>query len=186
MSEETMPDASSLFQDSLPIHPDTLISDLNKLKIRIKHFSHPPLKTVEESKICRNGMLAKNEGGGHIKNLFLRDHKKNNFLVVLQEDRNVNLKDLSTLMQSGRLSFGSAERLLVNLGVRPGAVTPLSMITGARKGVKLAIDSELFEMKYIYMHPLVNDRTISMTPEELNIYLENLGVKLNQLTFTNE
>ena len=185
MLEEIVIDASSLFQDSLPIHPDALISDLNSLKLQFTQFSHPPLKTVDDSKAYRDGMLTKNEGGGHIKNLYLRDHKKNNFLAVIQEDRNVNLKELATLMQSGRLSFGSADRLLENLGVRPGAVTPLSMITGARKGVKIAIDSELFKMTYIYMHPLVNDRTISMTPEELNVYLEYLGVKIIKLAFKN-
>lgn len=127
-------------------------------------------------------MLTKNDGGGHIKNLYLRDHKKNNYLVVLQEDKNVDLKKLSLLMQSGRLSFGSADRLFENLGVRPGAVTPLAMITGVRKGVKFFIDSELFEVIKVYMHPLVNDFTISMTPSELEYYLEFLGVyptKLN-------
>jgi Ala-tRNA(Pro) deacylase len=90
------------------------------------------------------------------------------------------------LMHSGRLSFGSADRMLENLGVRPGAVTPLSMITGVHKGVTLAIDGDLFRMAKIYLHPLVNDRTISMTPEEMNKYLEYLGVKPIILNFANE
>ena len=30
-----------------------------------------------------------------------------------------------------------------NLGVRPGAVTPLSIINGAQMGVQLFVDSEL-------------------------------------------
>ena len=42
MSEEITPDASSLFQDSLPIHPDMLISDLTNLKIQFEQFNHPP------------------------------------------------------------------------------------------------------------------------------------------------
>ncbi len=186
MSEEITPDASSLFQDSLPIHPDMLISDLTTLKIQFEQFNHPPFKTVEDSKAHRDGMLTKHEGGGHIKNLYLRDHKKNNFLAVIQEDRTVDLKELADLMQSGRLSFGSADRLLENLGVRPGAVTPLSMITGVHKGVRLAIDSDLFQMAKIYMHPLVNDRTLSMVPEELNKYLEYLGVQPIKVTLANE
>mgnify|MGYP001998666344 CR=1 FL=1 len=186
MSEEITPDASSLFQDFLPVHPDVLTSDLRNLKIQFEQFEHPPLKTVEDSKAYRDGMLAKQEGGGHIKNLYLRDHKKNNFLAVIQEDRNVDLKELADLMQSGRLSFGSADRLLENLGVRPGAVTPLSMITGVYKGVKLAIDGDLFQMAKIYMHPLVNDRTISMVPGELNKYLEYLRVQPIKLNFANE
>ena len=186
MPEEITLDASSLFQDSLPIHPDVLTSNLRTLNIQFEQFYHPPLKTVGESKAHRDGMLTKREGGAHIKNLYLRDHKKNNFLAVIQEDREVKLKELAVLMHSGRLSFGSADRLLENLGVRPGAVTPLSMITGVHKGVKLAIDGDLFRMAKIYLHPLVNDRTISMTPEEMNKYLEYLGVKPIILNFANE
>ena len=186
MPEEITLDASSLFQDSLPIHPDVLTSDLRKLQIQFEQFNHPPLKTVEDSKSYRDGMLTKYEGGGHIKNLYLRDHKKNNFLAVIQEDREVDFKELAVLMHSGRLSFGSANGLFENLGVRPGAVTPLSMITGVHKGVKLAIDGDLFQMAKIYLHPLVNDRTISMSPEEMNKYLEYLGVQPIKLNFAKE
>ena len=79
MIEDFTPDASSLFQESLPIHPDTVISQLKSLKITIEQFKHPALKTVSDSKSHRHNMLTKNEGGGHIKNLYLRDHKKNNY-----------------------------------------------------------------------------------------------------------
>ncbi len=183
MSKEIIPDASSTFQETLPVHPDEVFSQLKSLKISIKSFNHPPLNTVSDSKLYRGKMLAKNEGGGHIKNLYLRDHKKKNYLVVIQEDRTVDLKQLAILMQAGRLSFGSADRLLENLGVRPGAVSPLSMVTGVHKGVKFFIDGELFETNTIYMHPLVNDFTISMMPSELNCYLEFLGVHSNKLNF---
>ena len=183
MIEEVIPDASSLFQESLPIHPDILISQLESLEITIEQFKHPALKTVSDSKLYRHNMLTKNEGGGHIKNLYLRDHKKNNYLVVAQEDKNIDLKELGILIKSGRLSFGSAVRLFENLGVRPGAVTPLSMVTGVHNGVKVFVDEELLEVKKIYMHPLVNDYTISITPGELDIYLDYLGVQLNKLSF---
>ncbi len=181
MFEEILPDASSQFQDSLPIHPDAVISQLKALQIPINSFNHPPLNTVAESKRYRNNMLTKKRGGGHIKNLYLRDHKKINYLVVLQEDQRVDLKKLALLMQSGRLSFGSADRLFEYLGVRPGAVTPLSMVTGVHKGVKFFMDADLFKATKIYMHPLINDRTISMSPTELNYYLEFLGVHLTKL-----
>ena len=101
----------------------------------------------------------------------------------MQEDRKVDLKHLAPSIQSGRLSFGSADRLLENLGVRPGAVTPLSMVTGVHKGVKFFMDSVLFEAEKIYMHPLVNDRTISMKPVELISYLDFLGVNPAKLNF---
>ena len=65
----------------------------------------------------------------------MRDKKKQNYLVVLQEDAELDLKYVAEKIGASRLSFGSADRLLENLGVRPGAVTPLSMITGVQNQV---------------------------------------------------
>ena len=79
--------------------------------------------------------LPSEEGGGHIKNLYLRDNKKRNYLIVAEQDRVIDLKALHQKL--GRLSFGSAFRLMENLGVRPGAVTPLSMINGVKSNVQI-------------------------------------------------
>ena len=169
-------DASSQFQDSLPIHPDALLAHIEALNLSYESFSHPPLRTVADSKEYRAGFLSKDEGGAHIKNLYLRDRKKQNFLAVIEEDKDVDLKALSDKLGAGRLSFGSADRLLEFCGVRPGAVTPLAMLFAHEKNVTLAIDDEILKAKLIYMHPLVNDRTIAMTPDDLRTFLSSFGV----------
>ena len=64
-----------------------------------------------------------------------------------------------------------------NLGVRPGAVTPLAMINGVETGVQLFIDSELKSCKQIYVHPLVNDRTLGITLEGLQAFFEKIKVE---------
>jgi Ala-tRNA(Pro) deacylase len=64
-----------------------------------------------------------------------------------------------------------------NLGVRPGAVTPLSMIKGAQMGVQLFIDSGLKRCKQIYVHPLVNDRTLCITVEGLQAFFDKIEVE---------
>ena len=43
-------DASSAFQDSLPIHPDTLLEKINSLGLSFESYVHPPLRTVADSK----------------------------------------------------------------------------------------------------------------------------------------
>jgi len=169
-------DASSTYQDSLPIHPDSLIARLTALNLPFESHTHPPLRTVADSKEHRAGFLTKEDGGAHIKNLYLRDRKKNNFLAVIEEDKDVDLKKLSDQLGAGRLSFGSADRLLEFCGVRPGAVTPLAMLYGHEKQVTLALDKDILEAKLIYMHPLVNDRTIAMSPQDLMTFLASLGV----------
>lgn len=168
-------DASSTHQGSLPVTSDALLARLRDEGFTFSYHEHPPLKTVAESKLARGDMLPEERGGGHIKNLYLRDKKKRNFLAVMQEDAVVDLDELAQRIGAGRLSFGSAERLMQHLGVRPGAVTPLAMVTGAAKGVSLVLDKRLKSCAEIYMHPLVNDRTVGMAPNDLTRFLDRLG-----------
>ena len=169
-------DASSKYQDSLPISSDAIMERLDNWGIVYTRVDHVPLRTVEESKKVQGQFLSSEQGGGHIKNLYLRDNKKRNVLLVAEQDRQIDLKTLNTKLGTGRLSFGSAERLMENLGVRPGAVTPLAMINGAGTGVQLFIDSGLKSCKQIYVHPLVNDRTLGITLEGLQAFFEKIKV----------
>ena len=169
-------DASSTYQDSLPIHPDTLTAKIESLGISVTSYCHPPLRTVADSKQFRDELLTSEAGGGHIKNLYLRDKKKRNYLAVIQEDKEVDLKALAEMLGAMRLSFGSEDRLLENLGVRPGAVSPLTMMHGARHDVIMGIDSDLLHSKQIYMHPLVNDRTLGMSGCDLMVFLQAFSI----------
>ena len=174
---ETIVDASSKYQDSLPISSDAILSLLDDWKISYTRTDHEPLRTVEDSKKVQNQFLSSENGGGHIKNLYLRDNKKQNILLVTEQDRQIDLKNIHLKLGVGRISFGSPERLMENLGVRPGAVTPLSMITGAQMEVRLFIDSNLKNCKQIYVHPLVNDRTLGMTVEGLKKFFDKIKVQ---------
>ena len=169
-------DASSEYQDSLPVSSDALLGKLNLWDIEYQRHDHVPLHTVIESKAVQHAFLASEDGGGHIKNLYLRDNKKRTYLVVSEQDRKIDLKALPQLIGSGRLSFGSPDRLMENLGVRPGAVTPFAMINGVSTGVKLFVDASLKDCALIYAHPLVNDRTLALTPSNLEKFLAEIGV----------
>ena len=170
-------DASSKYQESLPISSDAIIERLDNWGIAYTRTDHVPLRTVEESKKVQGQFLSSEQGGGHIKNLYLRDNKKRNVLLVAEQDRKIDLKTLNSKLGTGRLSFGSAERLMENLGVRPGAVTPLSMINGVETGVQLFIDSGLKSCRQIYVHPLVNDRTLGISVEGLQRFFEKIEVQ---------
>ena len=170
------PDASSDFQYLLPISSDAFIKKLDNWSIQYKYFEHVPLRTVKESKSVQDMFLNSKQGGGHIKNLFLRDHKKNNILIVAHQDALIDLKKLQFKIDTGRLSFGSSDRLMEHLGVFPGAVTPFSMINGVHKNVVLFIDLSLKNFKKIYLHPLVNDRTLEITIENLEMFFKKINV----------
>ena len=170
-------DASSKYQDSLPISSDAIIKQLDDWGIAYIRSNHVPLRPVEDSKKVQGQFLSSEQGGGHIKNLYLRDNKKRNILLVAEQDRQIDLKTVHTKLETGRLSFGSAARLMENLGVRPGAVTPLSMINGVEAGVQLFIDSGLKSCQQIYVHPLVNDRTLGITLEDLEKFFNKIKVE---------
>lgn len=163
-------DASSAFKDTLPTTPEALVETLENAGIAFTRHEHPPLRTVEESKGHRGDMV-----GTHVKNLYLRDRKKRNFLVVAQEDREIDLKALQDKIGADRLSFGSADRLFEFLGVRPGAVSPFTVINDTEHRVRLALDSSLMEADMLFFHPLVNDLTLGVTPDGLHKFLEVTG-----------
>ena len=106
--------------------------------------------------------------GGHTKNLFLKDKKDNYFLVTVDEDAEVDLKQIHHLIgASGRVSFGKPEALMQHLGVVPGAVTAFGLINDTDGQVKFVIDRALLEHATINAHPLTNEATTSIAAEDL-------------------
>ncbi|CUI00372.1 prolyl-tRNA synthetase associated domain-containing protein [Leisingera aquaemixtae] len=172
-------DASSACQDSLPVSSDALLKQLDDWGIAYQLHTHVPLRTVEEAKAVEDQFMAPGENALRLKNLYLRDKKKRSYLVTLQQDREIDLKALGAELGIGNLSFGSADRLLENLGIRPGAVSPLAMITGVEKGVTFYMDAQAQEADVIYMHPLVNDRTVAMKQADVMAFFEKTGVAVN-------
>ena len=169
-------DASSKFKDSLPTSPETLLALLDRLRITYSIHRHPPLRTVDESKAYRGKMP-----GLHIKNLYLRDRKKQNFLVVVEEDRQIDLKNLDRKIGCARLSFGSAERLFEMLGVLPGAVSPLTLVNDPSHKVNLVLDTALQTEEMVYVHPLVNDVTLGIKGPHLQDFLSFTGHQVQWL-----
>ncbi|WP_323777272.1 prolyl-tRNA synthetase associated domain-containing protein [Leisingera sp.] len=172
-------DASSAYQDSLPVSSDALLKQLDGWGIAYRLHTHVPLRTVEDAKAVEDQFTVPGENALRLKNLYLRDKKKRNYLVTLQQDREVDLKVLAAELGAGNLSFGSADRLLENLGIRPGAVSPLAMITGTEKGVTFYMDARAQESDVIFMHPLVNDRTVAMTRTDLMAFFEKTGCEVS-------
>lgn len=174
-------DASSAFQDSLPVSSDALLEKLDRWGIAYALHTHVPLRTVEDAKQVQDGLDPDGVRVFHTKNFYLRDRKKRNYLVTLEQDRNVDLAVLGAAMGAGKPSFGSAGRLMEFLGVRPGAVSPLAMENGTKSGVRFFLDPEVRQAELVFVHPLVNDRTIALTPDALLDVLNRLGVDVEWL-----
>ena len=153
-----------------PYHPNDLMAVLDELGIVVEKFSHPPLRTVEDSQAYRHDMQ-----GGHAKNLYLRDRKKRNYLVIAEETQPIDLKALATAMNADRLTFGSPDRLMQYLGIIPGAVTPFSVINDDAGEVTVFLDETLANMEKANFHPLVNDQTITIAISDLMRFFAHTG-----------
>jgi Ala-tRNA(Pro) deacylase len=151
--------------------PEDLFARLAELGIAVRTVEHPPLFTVAESKSLRGEL-----DGGHTKNLFLKDKKGRYFLVSVEEDAPVDLKTIHQhIGASGRVSFGSAERLMEYLGVLPGSVTLFGVINDAGKAVQVVIDADLAAHEVINAHPLTNEATTAIGRDDLLRFLQAEG-----------
>jgi Ala-tRNA(Pro) deacylase len=154
-----------------PVTPAQLFAHLENLGIRTRTAQHPPVFTVEEARALRGSLP-----GAHIKNLFLRNKKGDEmWLVVAEENRQIDLKRLGETLGAGRLSFGSPERLMACLGVPPGAVSPFALINDREGRVKVAIDKAVLAQSPVNCHPLTNDRTTAIAPADLLAFIEASG-----------
>ncbi|MEO1138448.1 MAG: prolyl-tRNA synthetase associated domain-containing protein [Pseudomonadota bacterium] len=174
-------DASSVHQNTLPISSDALLAQMREADVPFDLYEHVPLRTVEDAKMVQGGEVPAAPGRINVKNFYLRDRKKRNYLVVLEQNRSVDLKALGAAMGAGTVSFGSADRLMEHLGVRPGAVSPLAMVTGSGTGVHLYMDRALSQAEIVHVHPLVNDRTVAIAPGDLARLLTGWGVEASWL-----
>jgi Ala-tRNA(Pro) deacylase len=146
----------------MPKTRQDLLDCLDALEITHSTVDHAPVFTVAESQSLRDEIP-----GGHTKNLFLKDKKGAYFLVTLEENAEVNLKTIHTLIgASGRVSFGKPEALMEKLGVTPGSVTIFCAINDPDHEVTIVIDAPLLENEVINAHPLSNDATTSIGRDE--------------------
>lgn len=150
--------------------PEPLGSQFAALGIDAVTYSHPPVFTVAEGEGWKHLIP-----GGQTKNLFLKDKKDQMWLVTAEAYTQVDLKALPDIIGAGRLSFGSADRLMNTLGVTPGSVTPLALVNDSGRQVRFVLDEKLLRCSTINCHPLRNDMTTAMTPDALLQFLRHLG-----------
>ncbi len=145
--------------------------------IEYERHDHPAVFTVEEAK-----RLVPPLQGVKTKNLFLRDKKgRRHVLVVVGQDKSVDLKALSTLLGSPRLSLASLERLKKYLGITPGAVSILAVVNDANNEVEVVGDRDLWKANAFQCHPLVNTSTLVISKDHLERFLEITGHQVRLL-----
>lgn len=155
----------------MPKIESDLFAFLVQLGITVSTKRHAALFTVADSQTLR-GEIA----GGHTKNLFLKDKKDNFFLVTVDEEAEVDLKQIHHVIgAAGRVSFGKPDMLMELLGVVPGAVTVFGLINDTGCRVKMVLDEALMDNAIINAHPLTNEATTSIAASDLVKFIKATG-----------
>ena len=165
----------------MKLEAKSLLDALSNQNIEYKLFEHEAFFTVEESSKLKSDL---NMQGAHTKNLFLRDKKRNFYLLSCLDNTEVDLKIIKKTIQSqGNLSFGSADYLYEKLGVRPGSVSPYSLINNSDKDVNFFLDKNINEYELCNFHPLDNTKTIQVRTDDCIKFLKTITtVKLIDFT----
>lgn len=164
--------------EPLPTTPEDLFEIFEALDIKYKNHHHAPIFTVEE------GLHLKAEIPGlHCRNLFLRDKKKRMYLVVAANETQIDLKKLPNLIGSGRLSFGSKDRLWTYLGIRQGSVSPFCALNDTDHQVHIILDAAMMDADLVNYHPMDNAMTVSLSPSGLINFFEHTGHEPQSVDF---
>ena len=149
---------------------DDLFRRFEELAVKTATKEHAAVFTVEEAKAVRGNLP-----GAHSKNLYLKDKKKQLWLVVCLEDRPIDMKQLRHTIGAGNLSFGKPDVLKQVLGVEPGSVTPFALINDAENQVRVVLDREMMAAEWLNFHPLINTKTTQIAPDDLLRFIKSCG-----------
>jgi len=110
--------------------------------------------------------------GLQCKNLFLRNKKGDrHYLVVLEISKRADLKEIVKLVGDDRLSFGSPERLMAELGLTPGSVSPFGLLNDADGSVRVLLDQDLRGADRLIFHPNINTASVVVSWADLERFL---------------
>lgn len=146
---------------------ECLMSLLLELGISTETREHEPIVTVEDGRHLRDEACE-----GHTKNLFLRDKRKQYWLIVAPVDSSINLKATAHVLGTQRLSFATGADLDQLLRIKPGAVSPLAVINDREGLVSVVIDKTLMQGSVLRFHPLRNDRTTAISTRDFLTFLD--------------
>ncbi len=143
---------------------------LDELGIKYTNYEHLPVHSCADAK----GI---DVPGKRVKSLLLRNKKATNFyMVVLGDNKQLEVNTVRYFFEDTKLSFASTERMMQKIGVEPGHVSPYALINNSEKDIKVLFDAELKGVE-IGFHPLQNDNTVVSNMDDIEKFLDHLGIE---------
>lgn len=143
---------------------------LKKLSIEYETVSHPFCSSSKEADKYIVG-----KDGVRTKSLFLCDRKKRNFyLVVMDDEKDLNIKTFEETVNNKGIHFCSSETLKKKMNLEPNTITIFGLINNIEKDIKIYIDEDVLKEKRITFHPNINTKTIFISIEDMIKFLKYL------------
>eukprot|EP00092_Neocalanus_flemingeri_P038722 GFUD01042164.1.p1 GENE.GFUD01042164.1~~GFUD01042164.1.p1 ORF type:complete len:528 (-),score=132.90 GFUD01042164.1:315-1898(-) len=170
--KENCPPSQPLNSAGNHMGKDKLFEYFTKNGIKYNNVDHPEVFTVEAMM-----PFLKNVQGAICKNLFLKDKKKNLYLLSAVHDKEVKLNDVAKKVGAKELRFGDESVMFEILGVSQGCVTAYALANDQKKSVKFIVDSSLLDGTYssVNFHPMINTATTQISCEDFNKFLALTG-----------
>jgi Ala-tRNA(Pro) deacylase len=151
---------------------------LDELRIRYEVYNHPPAPTIEIAQKHWRFIDAT-----HCKNIFFRNHKGNkHYLVILEANQKLNIRELELKLKQGKLTFASEKRLTKYLNVEQGSVTPFGLINDKENHVYVFIDQTLEKAEKLSFHPNINTSSLVI---DLKSFITFMDWTRNKYEFIN-
>jgi Ala-tRNA(Pro) deacylase len=150
---------------------------LDNFGIEYEKREHPAVFTCEGATEYTGDMK-----GMHCKNLFFRNKKgKRHYLVIFDERKEVNIKNIGAKVGESNLSFASEQRMMKYLGLTPGSVSAFGLINDSENDVEVYIDMDVMSSEFVNFHPNVNTATLNLSKNDFHKYLKNCGNDINEI-----
>lgn len=145
---------------------------LDSLGIEYKRVDHEPAMTMEACEAVDEALETL-----MCKNLFLCNRQKTAFyLLLMPGDKKFKTKELSSQINSARLSFADADDMLKFLDIEPGAVSIMGLMNDKEHAVQLLVDEDVKKGEYIGCHPCVCTSSLKIKTEDIfNKFLPKVG-----------
>jgi len=145
---------------------------LDSLKIEYSRVDHAP---ADDMAICEE--ISKNLGASICKNLFLCNRQKTNFyLLMMPADKPFKTKDITSQINSARLSFASSEDMEKYLDITPGSVSVAGLMNDKENIVTLLVDEDILKDEYVGIHPLINTSSLKIKTDDIfNVMLSAIN-----------
>lgn len=132
---------------------------LDKLGITYERVDHEPADTMEAcaaiDKVLAPAVICKN--------LFLCNAQKTKFyLLMIKEDKKFKTKEISSQINSSRLSFAPSEYMEEFLQITPGSVSVMGLMNDRNNNVKLLVDEDVLKGELFGCHPCINTSSIRL------------------------